>query len=670
MDVLLIAIGLQLSSGFLALTCSRVPRLAVIIGAGGASMGCFIALIPTCMVLSGGAPAITRLAWDVPHGAFCVELDVLSAFFLLPVLVLSTLAAIYGSAYVLSYRRKESIGGLCLFMNVFVGTMVMVLVARTVILFLLAWEVMSLAAFFLVTFEHEKAETRRAGWVYLIATHVGVAFVLMAFLILARCAGSLEFEAFRTLPLLGAGSAGLVFVLALVGFGAKAGLVPFHIWLPEAHPAAPSHVSALMSGVMIKMGLYGLLRVASFLGQPAAWWGATLAVVGTATALTGIALSLNQRDLKRVLAYSSIENIGLIALALGVGFWGLATHRVSIAALGMTAALLHIWNHALMKGLMFLAAGSVVHGAGEKDMEKLGGLVRRMPWTGSAMIAGAVALAALPPLNGFASKWLIYMSLIERGLATHDGGGLTSLLAVGLLALIGGLAVLAFVRLTGIVLLGAPRSEAAGHAHESSPVMIIPMLILVALCLIVGFDPQLAADMLRGTVGYVVGPGHGGISGPPENSENPLHVLGQINTWTVVAMACASVLLFVLVRRPFRAKGNTWGCGYVQPDARMQYTGSSFAEMMSEGLMPGFLRPLTRLQAPAGLFPAKSQFAAESPDPLSERVYEPFFRRWAARFARLRILQQGNVHIYLVYIAFMVVLALTWVSLRAWWRTS
>src|SRR5262249_4644796 len=282
------------------------------------------------------------------------------------------------------------------FFNLFVAGMVMVVVARTAFLFLVAWEVMSLAAYCLVTFKHEKAEVRKAGWIYLIATHLGGAFLFLAFVLLGRQAGSLEFEAFRTLPTLGAGWSGLIFVLALVGFGAKAGFVPFHVWLPEAHPAAPSHVSALMSGVMIKMGLYGMLRVLTFLGRPAPWWGLVLAGLGIFTALVCIALALPQRDLKRGLAYSSIENMGLIGLALGVGLWGFASDLPGIAVLGVTAALLHIWNHALMKGLMFFAAGSLLHATGTKDMEKLGGLMKKMPWTGAFLVLGSVAISALP----------------------------------------------------------------------------------------------------------------------------------------------------------------------------------------------------------------------------------------------------------------------------------
>jgi len=648
-----------------------LPSLLLSVCAAAAVVvACVVGLVPAVRALSGGPAPPVSLAWDATHGPFVVGLDALSAFFLVPVLGLSALAAVYGGSYLLPYRHAKSLTAAWFFFGAFVGGMVLVLVARTAVLFLMAWEVMSLSAYFLVTFEHEKAEARRAGWVYLIATHLGVAFLIATFTLLGRQAGRLEFEAFQTMPPLGAGAAGVVFVLALVGFGAKAGLVPFHVWLPEAHPAAPSHVSALMSAVMIKMGLYGLLRILSFLGPPAPWWGPTLAGVGLLTALLGIGLALHQRDLKRVLAYSSIENMGLIVLSLGVGLWGWSSDQPAVAALGVAGALLHVWNHALMKGLLFFAAGSVLHGTGTKDMERLGGLLKRMPWTGAAMMFGAVALAALPPLNGFVSKWMIYLGLIQQGLAAADGGSLAALLAVGALALIGGQAVLAFVRLTGIVLLGTPRSEAAQEAHESSPWMLAPMLILVVLCLVVATAPGLVVDFLSPALDQVHGRMAGGSVHDRGLADAPLFTLGTCNAWTLAVAGLVAAGFFVLAQRGGRAMGPTWGCGYVRPTPRMQYTGRSFAEMMAEFLLPRFLRPRTGRRAPRGLFPSPGEFHAESPDPVSRKIYEPFFRRWADRFSRLRVLQQGKVHVYLVYIMLVVVLTLAWLSLRTWWGAS
>lgn len=405
-----------------------------------------------------------------------------------------------------------------------------------------------------------------------------------------------------------AAPAGVIFVLALIGFGAKAGFVPFHVWLPEAHPAAPSHVSALMSGVMIKMGVYGLLRVVSFIGPPAPWWGLSLAALGLLTAVVGISLALYQRDMKRVLAYSSIENMGLIGLALGVGLFGSASGLPVVAGLGTAAALLHIWNHALMKGLMFFAAGSVLHATGTKDLENLGGLAKRMPTTGVAMMIGAVAISALPPLNGFVSKWLLYLSLMKYGLATTGGRGLAALLAVGVLALVGGLAVIAFVRLTGIALLGSPRSKCAREAHESSPWMLAPMACLMLLCLAAAVLPGKVVRLLPGILDQILrrGADHALLGLDP--SEAALSSLGVIDAWTVIALVTTGLAGAAFLRKRGKAQGPTWGCGYLAPTERMQYTGSSFAEMMAEHLLPRVLRPRTNRQAPRGLFPPASRF--------------------------------------------------------------
>ena len=670
MDALLAAVTLHVLAGIAAFACSKKSRAASALGAGGAALACLIGLVPTLRVLLGGQPESLRLTWDASHGAFCIGLDSLSAFFLLPVLGLSGLAAVYGSNYMLAYRHEKALGSPWFFFNAFVAGMIMVLIARTAFLFLVAWEVMSIAAYCLVTFEHEKPEVRRAGWVFLIATHLGVAFLLLAFMLLARQAGGLEFEAFRRMPPFGAGWAGAIFVRALVGFGAKAGFVPFHVWLPEAHPAAPSHVSALMSGVMIKMGLYGMLRLLTFLRRPDAWWGLTLATLGLLTGVVGISLAIQQRDVKRSLAYSSIENVGLIGLALGIGVWGWAKDLPAVAVLAMAGALLHVWNHSLMKSLMFFGAGSILHGTGTKDIERLGGLTQRMPRTAFAMIVGSLALAALPPLNGFVSEWLIYLSLIKSALLTSGLSSLVALLAVGFVALIGGLTAIAFARLCGIALLGSPRSEAAERAHESSPWLWGPMLVLVALCVAVATIPQTVVGLVMPVVGQVLGAQMAHSWPNLETAVAPVHVLGAINAWTVGAIVAVLLSFLAWSGKAVRAKGPTWGCGYVKPTARMQYTGRSFAEMTTKQLLPRFLRPHTTRKAPQGLFPSPGEFASTCPDPVSERFYEPLFRDLADRFSRLRIIQQGKVHVYLVYIALTVVLALAWVSIRLWWGLS
>jgi formate hydrogenlyase subunit 3/multisubunit Na+/H+ antiporter MnhD subunit len=491
-----------------------------------------------------------------------------------------------------------------------------------------------------------------------------MAFLIALFAVLSSHTGETEFSAYLRAPTPGPGLAGVLFVLALVGFGTKAGLVPLHIWLPEAHAAAPSHVSALMSGVMIKIGGYGLLRTLTFLGPPPPWWGAVLIAVGAGTAVVGIALATYQRDIKRVLAYSSVENVGLIVLALGVGLWGGATGHAAVAALGVTACLLHVWNHAAMKGLMFFAAGSVVHATGTRDMERLGGLMRGMPWTGAVMVLGAVAIASLPPLNGFTGKWLLYLGLAKWGLGPSTSGGLGPLLLIGLLTLVGGLSAVTFVRLCGISLLGSPRGEPARHAHDPSWWMRGPMVVLVIVCLTAAVVPDRITASFGGIRDMILGV-EKGSSASGRIPEAALAPLGTFNGWTAAAIVGLAVPLLVLVRRG-RVSGPTWGCGYAAPTPRMQYTGRSFAEIVAERILPQFLRPRSRRKAPTGLFPSNGEYASDCDDPVNQRLYEPFFARWARRFAQLRILQQGKVDVYLLYILFTVVLGLAWTAVRNW----
>jgi formate hydrogenlyase subunit 3/multisubunit Na+/H+ antiporter MnhD subunit len=504
--------------------------------------------------------------------------------------------------------------------------------------------------------------------VYLVATHLGAAFLFAMFVLLGRPAGNLDFENYREASTLGAGWSAAFFILAIVGFGAKAGFVPYHVWLPEAHPAAPSHVSAVMSGVMIKAGIYGILRVLTFLGKPAPWWGPVLIAIGLAGGLLGISLALCQRDIKRVLAYSSIENVGLITLGLGVGVWGLTSGHPTMAVLGLAGGLLHVWNHALMKGLLFLAAGSVLHGTGTKDIERLGGVMKRMPWTGTAMTLGAVAISGLPPLNGFVSEWLMYLGLVRGGLSHVGVSRPVLFLSVGAVALIGGLALACFVRLVGTVLLGEGRSDGVRHAHESTGWLTLPMGVLVLLCVAVALVPRIVVSAMSGVAEQVFGIPAVTFMGTLGSAESPLGTLGVLNilAWTVVGLAGAAVVW--LRRSGIEATDATWGCGYAQPAPRMQYTGASFAEFMVERVFPRFLRSRTKT-APSGLFPRDGSFTSEYPDPLSQRVYEPFFAYCGGRFARLRWVQQGKLHFYLVYIMVVVVLSFAWVSFRPWIRS-
>jgi len=624
--------------------------------------GCVLGLWPAIKGLFGYEVGSFRMPWAVPGGEFYLRMDALSAFFLIPIFGLSALAAVYGGSYMLAYRERKMLGASWFFFNTFVAAMALVAVARQAVLFMVAWEAMSLAAFFLVTFEHEKKDVRVAGWIYLVASHLGVAFLLAMFLLLGHSSGSLDFDAF-TVP--GPTAGVVILLLALMGFGIKAGMVPLHVWLPEAHPVAPSHVSALMSGVMIKLGLYGLLRIMMFLGPPATWWGPLLVVVGFAGSVAGISFALFQRDMKRALAYSSIENMGLIVMALGLGLWGLTRNHPVVAALGLSGAFLHIWNHSLMKSLMFLGAGSVLHGAGGRDMERLGGLMRRMPRTGVAIVVGAVAIAALPPLNGFVSEWLIYLALLHGGLELTGAGSVALLMGVGLLALVGAMASLCFVRIVGIVLLGEPRSAEARNAHESSYWMTVPLSVLAGLCIMVALFPGVVVKALFGVIVEAFGLSTGLLEAALSASSS-LSILGGVNLVVWCLLGLVALLFFFARRRGGVAVDATWGCGYLSPAVSMQYTGRSFSEMIVSRLFAKAFRPVTQMSAPAPLFPVAGKMTTSYLDTMIRVLYRPSFNWLAGRFARLRWMQQGRIQFYMMYFVVALLFAFAWQFIRLW----
>jgi NADH:ubiquinone oxidoreductase subunit 5 (subunit L)/multisubunit Na+/H+ antiporter MnhA subunit len=387
--------------------------------------------------------------------------------------------------------------------------------------------------------------------------------------------------------------------------------------------------------------------------------------LGLAGGLYGISLALYQRDIKRILAYSSIENVGLIILGIGVGFWGRAIGDEHLAVLGLTGGLLHVWNHVVMKGLMFLAAGSVLHGTGTKDLERLGGLLKTMPVTGTVMMAGAVAIAGLPPMNGFVSEWLIYLGLIQRGLSGGSLGALNALLMVGLVALIGGLAGLCFVRLVGIGLLGQARGPEAEHAHESSRWMTMPLVFLAMVAVMAAVFPNTVAGVVSRVIADLPGGTPAVAATTAAATEGALAGVGAFNVllWLVVGAVTGLSVLRKAQRQI--AVGPTWGCGYAAPTARMQYTAGSFSHTVADGLLPRFLRSRVTQVAPRLLFPAESRFSSEMIDPFTRTIYEPFLQRWGDRFARLRWMQQGSLHLYLFYILFATVVGLAWISVFA-----
>lgn len=658
MLLIFLCLAVLLTSGVAAASAARYPVWSARVGVAGALLGSACGLVVAIRVLFAGATVSVQFPWSVPGGSFHLYLDPLAAFFLIPILGLGALCAVYGAAYLKGHHEPKAIGVSWFHYNLLLASMVLVVLARNAVLFLLAWETMALASFFLVTFDNGKVHVRTAGWVYMIATHLGTAFLLALFVVLGENAGSFEFDAFaQSGAALPSATAGLAFLFALIGFGTKAGYIPVHVWLPEAHPAAPSHVSALMSGVMIKTGIYGIVRILNFLGTPPLWWGWCLVGVGLVSGVLGVLFALAQHDLKRLLAYHSVENIGIITLGLGIGYLGLSYGIGVVAALGFAGALLHVLNHALFKGLLFLGAGAVLHGAGTGEIDHLGGLLKRMPWTGVTFLVGAVAICGLPPLNGFVSEFLIYLAAFQ-GVTTSPS---IVVVACGTiiagLALIGGLAAACFAKAFGVVFLGEPRTNHAREAHEVSWAMRWPMMVLASACVVIGLLGPLAVVSLTPAVEVVTG-------ALPEASRTGLEVaIGPLTRFVVTASLLALITLSLMVLRQWLLSGRvvgesvTWDCGYARPTARMQYTASSFAQPLTD-----FFRSILQTRhgstAPDGFFPSGGSFSTATHDVFRNVLYRPLFRQGTVVLAYLRKAQHGRVQLYVLYIALTLILLL------------
>jgi hydrogenase-4 component B len=632
---------------------------AVGAGLGLAGVGVFWATgdsQPTVLVWPAPGANFGVAVEPIPGGEFGVAMDGLSAIFLLPVFLVCLLGSVYGLAYWKQSEHPQTGRKLRLFYGTLTAGMGLLVIARNAIPFLFGWETMALSAFFLVTTEDGEAEVRQAGWVYLVATHVATLCLFAMFALLRSASGSFALAPLADTSLTPRGATA-VFALGLAGFGIKAGIMPLHVWLPGSHAAAPSHVSAIMSGVILKMGIYGLARLTSLLPVPPLEWGGILLGLGVVSGVLGVALAIGQHDLKRLLAYHSIENIGIIVMGLGLALIGRSTRRGDWVVLGLGGALLHVWNHALFKALLFLSAGSVVHGTRTREIDHLGGLAKAMPVTAACFLVGAVAICGLPPLNGFVSEFLIYLGLFHT---LTDGAGLPSsgaAFAAPALALIGALAVACFVKAYGAVFLGTPRTDHARHGHESPPAMLAPMGVLVGCCLVIGLAPCVVAPALGKAV-----------SAWAPDLEDPggrLVALAPLDRITVVGLALVASLLATGAVLWLRlSSGNvrtgvTWGCGYVAPTPRMQYTSSSFAQMLV-GLFARVLRPRTARTIDSALFPAKTEFHSVVPDVVLDDALLPAFRTAAGAFARLRVFQQGSVQTYLLYIFLALIALLLW----------
>jgi len=656
-ELVLCGAALSALSGLPALLLSARSSIGQTVAALLNVLGCCVGAMGVVTFYTCGPVAPLTMPAPIPGIDVTVVMDGLSAFFLVPVLLVCGLASIYGLQY---WPQKDGVPNarrVSFFLGLMTAAMVVLVVAGDGLLFLFGWELMAMSALFLVATEDHIAETRKAAWLYIAASHFSTLSAFGIFALLYSQTGSF---AFSTIPESTSTAAVLMAVLGLFGFGIKAGLMPMHVWLPGAHAAAPSHVSAVMSGVMIKMGVYGIFRTASFFPEIPLSWGLITLAVGTISAVLGIAFAISQRDIKRLLAYSSIENIGIIVMGLGLALIGRATGHFEWMMLGICGSLLHVWNHALFKSLLFFVAGSVIHSMETRELDVMGGLSRRMPLTATCFVVGAVAICGLPPLNGFVSELMIYVGLFRTIHADTTSLAPAAAFAAPALALVGALAAACFVKVYGIVFLGAARSEQAAHAHESGFAMTSPMLVLAASCVVIGVAPVLLAPLLnQAAMTWAAADASAMGDAAPLQLVNYAPLV-PISIIAAILIGLLTVGTIVLLRRVRLApSGPTWDCGYAAPSARMQYSSSSFAQWIVD-LFAWALRPVRHLPKIDTLFPADTPFESHVDDTVLEQGLNPLTRCLTWLFGLSRFLQQGSLQAYLLYILIVVVGLMLW----------
>jgi hydrogenase-4 component B len=647
----------------------RKPALCRYICCGSALAGASLGGLAAVLGILQGTPVRWSISSGIPLIAYSFNYDALASFFNLTLAILAGAVSIYSFSYLKEFEGKRNIGFFGFLLHLLLLSLTIVFTAANAFLFVIGWEVMALVSYGLVTFYHEDRETRRAGLLYIVMAHVDAGCLLLGFALLMQVSGSAEFASFHTAAAqLSSSQQAIAFVLFFLCFGIKAGVIPFHIWLPAAHPVAPSNISALLSGIVLKAGIYGMARIfLDGLGVLPSWAGLLVLIVGVASAVLGVLYALMDHDLKRLLAYHSIENIGIILIGLGAALVFRAAGHPQLAAVALIAAMFHTLNHAIFKCLLFLGAGSVLHSTGTRNMEELGGLIRPMPVTAFCFLIGAVAISGLPPLNGFVSEWLTYQSLLAGFGVT---GGLTRILfplAGSMLALTGALAAACFVKAFAITFLALPRGAKSSPVHEAPRSMLVGMGWLAFSCVALGLgatwflpifstmNEQLLGSRVGANLitarGWVlsVGTPHGGL----------------VST-SVIAIALLFLLIPAVVvvsiagRRFARRRGPAWDCGLPGLSEENEYTATAFSKALRM-IFSVLYQPRREIQAVFDVspyFPKAIHFESEIEPTFEKRLYEPL-KDLLLRFAtKMRAIQAGSIHAYLAYIFITLVLLL------------
>ena len=661
-DWVLVSMAAWLAVGLVGVfALRRLHFVARVLFPAGGAIG--LLLFGVALAAVFGGPEVAVLPIGLPTLPLHLQLDALSAFFLMVIGAAAAGVSAFAAGY---FRRGEGTppGLLCLEYHLFLASMVGVVLADDAYAFMVMWETMALSSFFLVTANHRIAEIRRAGYLYLLVAHVGAIGILLCFGVLQANTGDYTFANMRA-QTLSPFWASAAFALALLGFGAKAGVLPLHAWLPEAHPAAPSPVSALMSGVMLKTAIYGLLRVLfDLMHVQLWWWGGVLLALGLATALFGVVFAAVQVDMKRLLAYSSIENIGLLLAGIGLAVVFAAYDMKPMAALALTASLYHVAAHAVFKSLLFLGTGSVLHATAERNLGKLGGLVRNMPWVAWITLIGVLASAGLPPLGGFVSEWLLLQSFLFTPGLPHSVLNMLIPVVAAMIALVAALAGYTMVKFFGIIFLGQPREDKLAQAHDAGPWERAGMLWLVAGCVALGLLPTQFIQLIDPVTQHLV---HAGLGEAVAGSGWLLAPTGVERASYgpaifLLGVAASFALAWLLVRRLYHGRTRRsppWACGFAWTNARMQDTAEGFGQPIRQIFEP-FFRMERELPSP---FDAQPRYRVTVDDHFWHWLYLPIAAA-VGRAARLfGLLQQGRIAVYLLF-SFLTLIAMLLVVTR------
>lgn len=647
MNYLYLGIFLIFAGGLTSIILPEKLKAKIVSLFSGA--GTIFVLIPALNSIFSGNVISENIYLPYPVGKVSFVIDPLSAFFILIISVISFIGTLYAIGYIKPYLDKAKlISSHFFFLSVLIASMLLVVTVQNALLFLLVWEIMSLSSFFLIIFEDEKKEILAAGINYLITMHISILFIIIGLIMLSIKSGSYDFSSFKPTD--------LIFILLFTGFGIKAGFVPFHTWLPKAHPAAPSHVSGIMSGVMIKTGIYGILRILSVMNIPSLKISYFVLIISIITALYGILYATAQRDIKKLLAYSSVENIGIIGIGTSIGMLGLAYHNNLIALLGFSGGLLHILNHSIFKELLFFGAGAVYHKTHTRNLEKLGGLIKSMPYTAVLFLVGAIAICGLPPFNGFVSEFLIYLGMLHDFEINSPFVMIITALAIASLAFVGTIAILCFTKAFSITFLGIPRSEEAKCVKEETSLqMIIPMGILGIFILLIGLFPQYAVKLVKYPTIVLLQ-----TQNFSYEAMMPLNIL-KIVSFSGIGFIMLFLFIFairtLLLKNKKIIKYKTWNCAYPNESSRTQYTASSYVSPFLSFFKPFLVKKFDVLK-PKEIFPKEAHFTLHIYDIVEYYLINPVLNLNKKFLEQFYWIQSGSPQQYILYGLIFLIIAL------------